>query len=155
MEDPFDPYSDPETLQLARRFEQMVKEDQQYFFDLDEFEELIDYYLFNNEIRKAESCIAIALEQYPSETGLLLKKAQFLISTDKNEKALKISMETISMITKFTLPRETYTVSSTIRRKPSRNIRLPCMIPTIRMRSCRTLPLNTRIWGNTRKPLSS
>ena len=68
----------------------MVRDDQHYFFDLDEFEELIDYYLFNNEIRKAESCIAIALEQYPGETGILLKKAQFLISTDKNEKALKI-----------------------------------------------------------------
>ena len=90
MEDPFDPYSDPETLQLARRFEQMVKEDQHYFFDLDEFEELIDYYLFNNEVRKAESCIAIALDQYPGETGLLLKKAQYLITTDKSKKALKI-----------------------------------------------------------------
>jgi tetratricopeptide (TPR) repeat protein len=92
MEDPFNPYSDsdPETLELAKRFEQMLKDDQHYFFDLDEFEELIDYYLFNNEMRKSESCIRLALEQYPGETGLLLKKAQYLISIDKNKKALKI-----------------------------------------------------------------
>lgn len=74
MEEPFDSFSDPETLELARRFEQMVKDNEHYFFDLDEYEELIDYYLFNNEILQAESCIAIALEQYPGETRLLLKK---------------------------------------------------------------------------------
>jgi tetratricopeptide (TPR) repeat protein len=90
MEEPFDSPSDPETLELARRFEQMVKDNQHYFFDLDEFEELIDYYLFNDDTDKAGSCITIALEQYPGETGLLLKKAQLLISTDKNKKALKI-----------------------------------------------------------------
>jgi len=50
--------SDPETLQL-RRFEQMVRDDQHYFFSIwNEFEELIDY-LFNNENRKAESCIPL------------------------------------------------------------------------------------------------
>jgi tetratricopeptide (TPR) repeat protein len=90
MEDPFDPYSDPETLQLARRFEQMIRDDEHYFFDLDEFEEIIDYYLFSNEISKAESCIGIALQQYPGETALLLKHVQVLITTDKNEKAMKI-----------------------------------------------------------------
>lgn len=93
MEEPFDSFSDPETLELARRFEQMVKDNEHYFFDLDEYEELIDYYLFNNEILQAESCIAIALEQYPGETRLLLKKAQFLISTNKNKKALKILLD--------------------------------------------------------------
>src|SRR5271157_962958 len=90
MEEPFDSFSDPETLELARRFEQMIKDNEHYFFDLDEFEELIDYYLFKNEVRQAESCITIALEQYPGETRLLLKKVQFLISTNKNNKALKI-----------------------------------------------------------------
>jgi tetratricopeptide (TPR) repeat protein len=90
MEEPFDPFSDPETLELARRFEQMIRDDEYYFFDLDEFEELIDYYLFRNETKQADSCITIALEQYPGETRLLLKKAQFLISANKHKKALKI-----------------------------------------------------------------
>jgi tetratricopeptide (TPR) repeat protein len=90
MEDPFDQYPDPETLLLAQRFEQMIKEGQHFFFDVDEFEELIDYYLFNNETRKAESCIKASLKQHPANTNLLLKKVQYLINTDRNDKALNI-----------------------------------------------------------------
>ncbi|MGE5424000.1 MAG: tetratricopeptide repeat protein [Syntrophothermus sp.] len=90
MEEPFDNYPDPEILTLTRRFEKMMLNGEHYFFDVDEYEEIIDFYLFKNDNKKANSCIHFALEQHPGNVNLLLRKAQMLISRDKTENALQI-----------------------------------------------------------------
>jgi len=89
-EEHFDIYPDPESIALVERFEKMMKEEAHYFFDVDEYEEIIDYYLYINDSRKAKSCIRFALEQHQGNVSLLLKKAQFFVNAGQNDMALNI-----------------------------------------------------------------
>ena len=93
MDDFFDPYSDSETLALIRRFENMTRHNEPFFFDVNEFEEIIDYYFYKNDNRKASICIRHSLEQHPGNVNLVLKQAQFFINANKNDKALQLLAE--------------------------------------------------------------
>jgi len=90
MEEPFESYFDNETLSLVRRFEKMIQQGQHLFFDIMEFEEIIEYYFFKNDQRKALLSINQALEQHPETTSILIKLAQFHINANKDREALRI-----------------------------------------------------------------
>jgi len=90
MEEPFESYFDGETLSLVGRFEKMIQQEQHFFFDVDEFEEIIEYYFFKNEQRKAFLTINQALEQHPGATSILVKLAQFKVNAKKDREALRI-----------------------------------------------------------------
>ena len=46
MDEDFDPYNEGnDDLELSNRFEQMLEMNEHYFFDVEEFEDLIDFYL--------------------------------------------------------------------------------------------------------------
>lgn len=75
---------------LVNRFEEMIKANQNYFFDVDDFEELIDYYISRSKKQKTEYAISEALNQHPNHAGFLLKKAQYLVSMDKTNDALQL-----------------------------------------------------------------
>lgn len=91
MEDDFDSYNDDDdyTASLSR-FERMLRKNEHYFFDVEEFEMLIDYYLEKSDTNKAKKAIDISLEQHPASSILKLKKAQFLAAIHKPNKALEI-----------------------------------------------------------------
>lgn len=82
---------------LISRFEEMVKESNDYFFDVQEFEDIIDYYLEHNETDKCKSAIKSAIGQHPSCVGFRFKKALFLVSTHKYNEALKI-LDTVELL---------------------------------------------------------
>lgn len=75
---------------LRKRFEEMVKMNQTLFFDVDDFENLIDYYMSRSKKHFTEIAIREALEQHPKHNGFLLKKAQHLIAVEKNMEALEL-----------------------------------------------------------------
>ena len=58
-----------------KRFEEMISSDKPQFFDADELEEIIDYYMqwFNLEL--AKKAIDYATEQYPINSSIKIKKA--------------------------------------------------------------------------------
>lgn len=91
MEDDFDSYND-ETDYTASldRFEKMLRAGQSYFFDVEEFEVLVDHYLDKSDINKAKQAIDFSLLQHPTASVLKLKKAQFLSAIHKPNKALAI-----------------------------------------------------------------
>jgi len=93
MEDHFDSYFDGETLSLVGRFENMIREDQHLFFDVDEFQEIIEYYFFKNEQRKAHMTITQALAQHPGNAGILVRLAQYHVNLSKDREALRILRE--------------------------------------------------------------
>ena len=93
MEEPFESYFDRETLSLVGRFEKMIQHDQHYFFDVDEYEEIIEYYFFKNEQRKAFITINQALDQHPGCTSIMVKLAQYLVNAKKDHEALRILKE--------------------------------------------------------------
>lgn len=77
-----------ERLELVRRFENMVARDESYFFDTDEFEALIDYYLERSKIKQAGHVLKYAKNMYPESTLFLLREAQVLASSGKLSKAI-------------------------------------------------------------------
>lgn len=89
----FDPWDDPEIQSLIERFEGMLDYKGHYFFDSEDFEEIIDYYMERNNLRKAGQAISMAMNQYPLNISFIIRKAQLLLDQGKAEDALNILRE--------------------------------------------------------------
>lgn len=72
------------------KFESMLKTDDVYFFDAEDFEEIIHHYLNNGKISLGKKAIQIGLEQHPNSMELKLLQVEVLVFEDKYEDAGKI-----------------------------------------------------------------
>ncbi|HTO35580.1 MAG TPA: tetratricopeptide repeat protein, partial [Flavobacterium sp.] len=75
------------------RFESMLKTNKVFFFDSEEFEEIILHYLDMGKASLAKKALKLALEQHPKSTGLKLVQIEMLIYDDKLEQAEKLLNE--------------------------------------------------------------
>ena len=75
---------------LIEKFEKMLKLRQAYFFDIEEFESLVDFYLEKSNSRKAKLAVNHGLSIFTNSSSLLLKKAQILAASKEPTKALEI-----------------------------------------------------------------
>ncbi|WP_034258927.1 tetratricopeptide repeat protein [Altibacter lentus] len=69
------------------RFESMLKTNSVLFFDSEEFEEIIHYYLENGKIALAKKATKLGLEQHPSSTNLKLFRIEMYIFEDQLDTA--------------------------------------------------------------------
>ena len=69
------------------KFESMLKTNSIYFFDLVEFEEIIDHYLDTGKHSLAKKAVKLGLEQHPTSIDLKLLDVEILIFDNKLEKA--------------------------------------------------------------------
>ncbi|WP_437396778.1 tetratricopeptide repeat protein [Flagellimonas lutimaris] len=69
------------------KFESMLKTDDVYFFDAEDFEEIIHYYLNNGKISLGKKAIQIGLEQHPNSMELKLLQVEVLAFEDKFDAA--------------------------------------------------------------------
>lgn len=69
------------------RFESMLKTNDVYFFDAEEFEEIIHHYLENGKIALAKKATKLGLEQHPTSTNLKLFQVEMFIFENKLEEA--------------------------------------------------------------------
>ncbi len=90
MTEDFEQWEDQEIRELIRRFEGMLGYQDHYFFDSEEYEDIIDFYLERDNQRKAGDAIDLALKQYPMHIGFLIRKAQWMDMSGKIDEALKI-----------------------------------------------------------------
>ncbi len=90
MDDNFENYNDEEIRELVDKFEQKLKFNQNFFFDVEEYEILIDYYIDNENIPYTNQLIQSAVSQHPDSVGILLKKAQLYAYADNTEQALEL-----------------------------------------------------------------
>ena len=67
------------------RFESMLKTNDVYFFDSEEFEEIIHYSLENGKIALAKKATKLGLEQHPTSTNLKLFRVEMYIFENKLE----------------------------------------------------------------------
>ncbi|WP_081212442.1 tetratricopeptide repeat protein [Salegentibacter sediminis] len=65
------------------RFESMLKTNDVLFFDSNEFENIINYYLENGKIALAKKAVKLGLAQHPGSTNLKLFKVEILVFEDK------------------------------------------------------------------------
>ena len=72
------------------KFESMIKSNKFLFFDTDEFESIIIYYLESGNSSMANKAIKMAVEQYPNNSSIQLLKVEALIFENKIDQAEKI-----------------------------------------------------------------
>jgi predicted Zn-dependent protease len=68
----------------------MLKTNKVFFFDSEEFEEIILHYLDMGKASLAKKALKLGLEQHPKSTGLKLVQVEMLIYDDKLDVAEKI-----------------------------------------------------------------
>jgi tetratricopeptide (TPR) repeat protein len=93
MNDDFNWEDDLRPEELAERFDRMMESGTEEYFDTDEFESLIDYYLmlFNNE--KATLVLEKGISMHPGSNSLKIRNARYLASEGNYLRALSILEE--------------------------------------------------------------
>ncbi len=76
--------------ELIARFWHRVNHEALHFFDVDEYEDIIDYYLDKRQTKMAKKVLDIGLQQHPASSSLLIRQAKLLFSDTKTEQALKL-----------------------------------------------------------------
>jgi tetratricopeptide (TPR) repeat protein len=74
----------------VQKFERMRKNNESYFFDVIEFETIIDYYIESNNSLKAFEAATLATEQHPNSVSIQLRKARVLLDKGRAVEALRI-----------------------------------------------------------------
>ena len=69
------------------KFEQMLKTNHIYFFDAQEFEDIVLHYIGYGQNQLAKKAIKMGLDQHPHDIELLLLQSEMLIIDDKYEAA--------------------------------------------------------------------
>ena len=90
MSEDFSENEENEVSELVFRFEQMLRNDNSLFFDVEEYEEIIDYYLDINDLKKSGLAISRASEQHPYHHAFLIRKARLIAGSGKPDKALDL-----------------------------------------------------------------
>jgi len=74
----------------VKRFEQMLNGKSVYFFDVDEFEQIIDHYLIHMNYQYAVRALRIAMKQHPESLRLHLRRAQLALINNQPGEALHL-----------------------------------------------------------------
>jgi tetratricopeptide (TPR) repeat protein len=74
----------------VQKFEKMKKNNENYFFDVIEFETIIDFYIDSNNSLKAFEAATLASEQHPNSVSIQLRKARVLLDKGRAVEALRI-----------------------------------------------------------------
>ncbi len=74
---------------LINRFESMVKDENMGFFDVEEFENITDYYFETGNIQKALITTEHAINQHPYSVIFHVKRAQLLTAHDMIDEAVE------------------------------------------------------------------
>ncbi len=76
--------------ELVKRYEEMLAKGNAYFFDIDQFEDLIDYYCLHNKFKHALEVITYGYSLFRDNTTLMLRESQLLAGMGHLSKALGI-----------------------------------------------------------------
>lgn len=91
------PYDEQEFSGLARRFEGMVSSGAREFFDADELDGLLDFYMEHREERKARAVLRYAEELFPGNPTFKLRAAQLLAHSGQHVKAIPVLREVLAL----------------------------------------------------------
>ncbi|MCG2459889.1 tetratricopeptide repeat protein [Flavobacteriaceae bacterium F89] len=81
---------DEKPSQPLAKFESMLKTDDIYFFDAEDFEDIIHFYLNHGKIALAKKAIKIGLQQHPDSIELKLLNVEVLVFENKLEIAERL-----------------------------------------------------------------
>jgi tetratricopeptide (TPR) repeat protein len=75
---------------LVKRFERMIEDNDQHYFDLEEFEIIIGHYLGCGEMQSAKKVLQYASSLFPENLMLQLREAQMLSGIGKHIQAIPL-----------------------------------------------------------------
>ena len=84
----------------VERYEAMREQNAHFFFDVEEFELIIEHYLESNDSRRAEEVLGYAQQQHPDALDLKFCEAHVLMGLGKLNKALSV-LDAISKLEPF------------------------------------------------------
>ncbi len=94
MNEDFDSYfEEPDISEVIKRFQDLLQNNKSVFFDLFEFEDIIDYLIEDENLDGAFRAIHMALKSYPFATSIKLRNAKVLIEKGNSNQALQIINE--------------------------------------------------------------
>ncbi|MFK8285058.1 tetratricopeptide repeat protein [Capnocytophaga canis] len=85
-------FSEEENYSVSK-FESMLKKNHISFFDVDEFEEIVEYYLELGKMTKAKHALLIGRNQHPSASSLKLFEIEVMIFEDNLQQASHLLAE--------------------------------------------------------------
>lgn len=83
-------YNEIEAFELVQKYEEFIRQKKSFFFDVIEFEVIINYYLDNEEQFNAADAINTAISMHPYSSEIQLLKAELYSTEKKFDEALKI-----------------------------------------------------------------
>ena len=86
-------YLDNEERQLVSDFERTVLQGKHQFFDIDELETIIDYYMEVNDREPLYRAVEYGENLYPDSTEMRLRRAHLLLTEGHNEEALRMILD--------------------------------------------------------------
>ncbi len=89
-EDKYGSSYEEEVKNAVQKFEKMRKNNESYFFDVVEFETIIDYYIESNNSAKAFEAATLATRQHPNSVSIQLRKARVLLDKGRAVEALRL-----------------------------------------------------------------
>ena len=79
-----------ETKSSVEKFKRMLKTNMNFYFDAQEFEDIIVHYLSYGDNQLAKKALQMGLQQHPSCHGLLLLQSEIYILDEKYDNAVKL-----------------------------------------------------------------
>ena len=84
---------DNEENYAVSKFELMLRENNTLFFDVDEFEDIVEYYIENGRTHKAKRALELGPSQHPTAVSLKLLYAEQLVFEDQLNEATQLLEE--------------------------------------------------------------
>jgi len=88
------PSQDKELLKMIKRFQEMKEEGKILYLDAEQYEDIVEYYIFSKEYKEAAEVIEMALQIHPDNTRLVATQVALYIDEEK----LKEARETLNTI---------------------------------------------------------
>jgi len=90
MEQEFEYNDSKEIKDMILRFEEITSSGNDPYFDIEDFEEIIDYYEDNQNIKHLNRALESASRIHPQHNYFKLKKAQIIAKNEKYPEAIKL-----------------------------------------------------------------
>ena len=84
--------------EVVERYKSMLRSKKHIYFDVSEFEEIIDYYLESNKLEEAENAYQYAKSLHRYSNELKLKRAQILVDKQEHSEAETLLIEMASVM---------------------------------------------------------
>jgi len=80
-------YEDGNILELLDRYRNMRSNNELYFFDVEEFESIIEHFMAVSDYEEALSVINMAENQHPNTPAFMLKRVRYLMNAQRMDEA--------------------------------------------------------------------